>query len=48
MTNPFSSENLSWEKRTQGFQKLFREYLFVFVEYLFNRSLKIRTEHFKN
>ena len=34
--------------QTQGFQNLIGGCLFVFVEYLCNRSTKIETKHFKN
>ena len=40
---------LGGKNKTQSFQKLFvGGYLFVFVEYLRNRSLKIKTKNIKN
>ena len=48
---PNSLENCSFgrKNKTQSFQKLFLGgYLFVFVKYLCNRSLKIKTKNIKN
>ena len=44
------SENCGFggKNKTQSFQKLFWGYLFVFVEYLCNRSPKIKTKNIKN
>ena len=50
-SRPNSIENcgLGVKNKTQSFQKLFvGGYLFVFVEYLSNRSLKIKTKNIKN
>ena len=35
-------------KQIQGNKKLFRGYLLVFFEYLWNRTPKMRTQNFKN
>ena len=50
-SRPNSLENcsLGGKNKTQSFQKLFvGGYLFVFVEYLCNCSLKIKTKNIKN
>ena len=50
-SRPNSLENCGFggKNKTQSFQKLFvRGYLFVFVEYLCNRSPKIETKNIKN
>ena len=50
-SRPNSLENCSFggKNKTQSFPKLFiGGYLFVFVEYLSNRSLKIKTKLIKN
>ena len=44
-TLPFSG-NLGWEKKVRGSKNLLGRYLFVFVEYLRNRSPKMRTKNF--
>ena len=50
-SRPNSLEKCSFggKNKTQSFQKRFVEgYLFVLVEYLCNRSLKIKTKNIKN
>ena len=50
-SRPNSLENSGFgrKNKTQSFQELFfRGYLFAFVEYFCNRSLKIKTKNIKN
>ena len=50
-SRPNSLENCSFgeKNKTQSFQKIFLGgYLFVFVEYLCNHRLKIKTKNIKN
>ena len=42
------SGNLGWENNLKASKNFLREYRFVFVEYLYKRSPKTRTNHFKN
>ena len=49
MPNSLENRSFGGKNKTQSFQKLFvGRYLFVFVEYLCNRSPKIKTKNIKN
>ena len=45
-TLPFSG-NTKWKNKFRDLKNFSRRYLFVFVDYLYNRSPKIRTNNFE-